>query len=41
MANDILVFAEIRDGAFKRISAEMISAAKELAKKTGGGVAQW
>lgn len=39
MANDILVFAEIRDGAFKRISAEMISAAKELAKKTGGGVA--
>jgi len=39
MANDILVFAEIRDGNFKRISAELISAGIELGGKTGGGVA--
>lgn len=38
MTNDILVFAEIRDGSFKNISREMVSAAKSLAKGTGGVV---
>ncbi len=38
MSNDILVFAEIRDGSFKNINREMVSAAKSLAEKTGGAV---
>ena len=38
MTNDILVFAEIRDGDFKKINGELVSAAKMLAEKTGGGV---
>jgi electron transfer flavoprotein alpha subunit len=38
MANDILVFAEIRDGSFKKINKELISAGLRLAAKSGGGV---
>ncbi len=38
MSNDILVFAEIRDGSFKNINRELVSAAKSLAEKTGGAV---
>ena len=38
MSNDILVFAEIRDGSFKNINRELVSAAKALAEKTGGAV---
>ncbi|UCH84671.1 MAG: electron transfer flavoprotein subunit alpha/FixB family protein [Candidatus Latescibacterota bacterium] len=38
MTNDILVFAEIRDGSFKKINAELISAGLNLAEKSGGAV---
>jgi electron transfer flavoprotein alpha subunit len=38
MTSDILVFAEIRNGAFKRINAELVTAARSLAAKTGGKV---
>ena len=38
MTSDILVFAEIREGSFKKINREMISAARSLAQKTGGAV---
>ena len=38
MTNDILVFAEIRDGDFKKINSELVTAAKMLAEKSGGGV---
>lgn len=38
MTNDILVFAEIREGAFKKINRELITAANTLAGKTGGTV---
>jgi electron transfer flavoprotein alpha subunit len=38
MPNDILVCAEIRDGIFKKANLELITAAAELAKKTGGSV---
>ncbi len=38
MTNDILVFAEIREGRFKKINAELISAAVGLSGKTGGAV---
>jgi electron transfer flavoprotein alpha subunit len=38
MTNDVLVFAELRDGRFKKINAELVSAATELAGKTGGAV---
>jgi electron transfer flavoprotein alpha subunit len=38
MTNNILVFAEIRDGDFKKINGELVSAAKMLAEKNGGGV---
>ncbi len=38
MTNDILVFAEIRDGDFKKINGELVTAAKTLAEKSGGGV---
>lgn len=38
MTNDVLVFAELRDGRFKKINAELVSAAAELAGKTGGAV---
>ena len=38
MTNDILVFAEIRDGQFKRINAELIAAGQMLSGKTGGKV---
>lgn len=38
MTNDILVFAEIRDGNLKKVTRELVTAAKELASKTGGTV---
>ncbi|MEJ2721883.1 MAG: electron transfer flavoprotein subunit alpha/FixB family protein [bacterium] len=38
MTNDILVFAEIREGAFKKINRELISAGLAVADKTGGAV---
>ena len=38
MTNDIMVFAEVRDGSFKMINAELVSAAKTLAEKNGGKV---
>ncbi len=38
MSNDVLVFAEVRDGVFKGITRELITAAAELAGKTGGVV---
>lgn len=38
MTNDIVVFAELRDGRMKKINAELISAAADLAGKTGGSV---
>lgn len=38
MTNDVLVFTEIRDGSFKRINAELIAAALEMAGKSGGEV---
>jgi electron transfer flavoprotein alpha subunit len=36
--SNILVYAEIRDGVFKNINAEMISAARSLAEGSGGEV---
>lgn len=38
MTNDIVICAEIRDGTFKRINRELITAAGSLAAKTGGKV---
>ena len=38
MANGILVFGEIRDGALKPIHRELIAAAKELSGAGGGPV---
>jgi electron transfer flavoprotein alpha subunit len=38
MTNDVLVFAEIRNGQFKKINLELVSAAAALAGKSGGGV---
>jgi electron transfer flavoprotein alpha subunit len=38
MTNNILVFAEIRDGDFKKINGELVSAAKLLGEKNGGAV---
>ncbi|MDH3217310.1 MAG: electron transfer flavoprotein subunit alpha/FixB family protein [Candidatus Krumholzibacteria bacterium] len=38
MTNDILVFAEVREGSFKRINAELVSAASVLVDKLGGVV---
>ena len=38
MTNDVLVFAEIRSGQFKKINRELVSAATKLAGKTGGSV---
>ena len=38
MSNDILVFAEVRDGDFKKINREVITAGGELAARTGGTV---
>jgi electron transfer flavoprotein alpha subunit len=38
MTNDIMVFAEVRDGGFKSINAEIVTAAKALAEKSGGNV---
>ena len=38
MTNDVLVFAEIRGGQFKRVNSELLHAAADLAGKTGGAV---
>ncbi len=38
MTHDVLVFAEIRGGQFKKINYELVSAASKLAGKTGGRV---
>lgn len=38
MTNDVLVFAEIRDGDFKKINTELVSAGLELIKGAGGAV---
>jgi electron transfer flavoprotein alpha subunit len=38
MSNDILVFAEVRDGVFKPGNRELVSAATKLSSGTGGGV---
>lgn len=38
MTKDILVFAELREGQFKKINAELVSAGRQLAGKTGGAV---
>lgn len=38
MSNDVVVFAEVRDGTFKKIGAELVTAASTLAAQTGGGV---
>lgn len=38
MTNDILVFAEVREGNFKSINAELVSVGKSLAEKSGGEV---
>jgi electron transfer flavoprotein alpha subunit len=38
MTNDVLVFAEVRGGQFKKINAELVTAAAGLAGKTGGAV---
>lgn len=38
MTNDILVFAEIRDGSLKKITRELITAGRELAQKPGGAL---
>ncbi len=39
MTNDVLVFAEIRDGQMKKINAEVVTAAAKIAAKSGGAVA--
>jgi electron transfer flavoprotein alpha subunit len=38
MTNDIVAFAEVRNGVFKRINSELVTAAQSLAAKTGGKV---
>jgi electron transfer flavoprotein alpha subunit len=38
MTNDVLVFAEVRGGEFKKINLELAAAAGKLAGKSGGGV---
>jgi electron transfer flavoprotein alpha subunit len=38
MTNDVLVFAEVRGGQFKKINSELVTAAAKLAGKTGGAV---
>ncbi len=38
MTNDVLVFAEVRGGQFKKINAELVTAGAKLAGKTGGAV---
>jgi electron transfer flavoprotein alpha subunit len=38
MTNDILVFAEIRDGSFKKINRELVSAGIDLTGSAGGKV---
>jgi hypothetical protein len=34
MTNDVLVFAEIRDGQMKKINAEVVTAAAKIAAKS-------
>jgi electron transfer flavoprotein alpha subunit len=36
MTNDVLVFAEVRGGEFKKINLELVTAAGKLAAKSGG-----
>jgi electron transfer flavoprotein alpha subunit len=38
MTNDVLVFAEVRGGEFKKINRELVTAAERLAGKSGGAV---
>jgi electron transfer flavoprotein alpha subunit len=38
MTNDVLVFAETRDGQLKKINAEVVTAAAKIAGKSGGAV---
>lgn len=38
MTNDVLVFAEVRGGEFKKINLELVTAAGKLAGKSGGVV---
>ncbi len=38
MTNDVLVFAEVRGGQFKKINLELVTAAGKLAGKSGGAV---
>ncbi len=38
MSNDILVFAEIRDGVFKQVNNELVTAGAALGAKSGGEV---
>jgi len=38
MSNDVLVVAEIRDGALKKISLEMLGEGRNIAKQLGGDV---
>ena len=38
MSNEVLVIAEIRDGALKKISLEMLGEGKRIAEQLGGSV---
>lgn len=38
MANDILVFGEVRGGGIKKITKELVGAARRIAEATGGAV---
>jgi electron transfer flavoprotein alpha subunit len=38
MGKDILVFAEVRDGSIKKVTYELVSAARRLAEKNGGQI---
>jgi electron transfer flavoprotein alpha subunit len=38
MANDILIFCEIRGGALKKVSKELIEAARRISRESGGAI---
>jgi len=38
MSNDILIFGEVRGGALKKVTRELIEAARRVSKETGGAV---
>ncbi len=38
MANDILIFGEVRGGALKKVTKELITAARRISKESGGAV---